>query len=218
MAFHNSVQPVFLEDIVAAHSSDWGYYYQVDVPNEDTHVTFLHQDINPGLLASWYSWKQLSQTANGSYAASFPLLLHTLAETGYRLLALRFHPESLDEMVRLGLLAFSCSVFLKWDHVKIRYPQLISAFKNCVLDVILPGHADVSATTIVWILMAGQLCICTGADWLRHSMRIYIDRAGIRSWEELRSILKAFIWIDSLHDQPARDLYNSILCSSSSSC
>ncbi|KAK8011613.1 hypothetical protein PG990_010578 [Apiospora arundinis] len=46
MALHNSVQPVFLEDIVAASSSDWGVdYYQFDVPSEDTHLPYPYYSI-----------------------------------------------------------------------------------------------------------------------------------------------------------------------------
>ncbi|EXJ76665.1 uncharacterized protein A1O5_01173 [Cladophialophora psammophila CBS 110553] len=144
------------------------------------------------------------------------LLYDTMASVMYHLLHMSFETGSVDEAVRLSLLGLTYNVFLKWQYLRLPYVYFPSIYKNCLRD---PKLADgASSQIMLWFLMVGAVSAFTISDhlWLKDCLRERIDICQVKSWNEMRGVLKSFMWIGLLHDKPGKEVFDSVLSSSSS--
>ena len=42
-------------------------------------------------------------------------------------------------------------------------------------------------------------------------LRFQVEEEGIKSWTELKALLKTFLWIDALHDKEAKKFYDRVV-------
>lgn len=142
---------------------------------------------------------------------SLEIILDTMASVMYRLLQMDFETDSGDEVIRLGLLSLSYHIFLQWCDGESAYLYFPSTYKNCLLDPNLTSRFP--SQIIIWLLTVGGISIFTTSDdtWLKHSLQEHIVICKLKSWSEMRGILKSFMWIDLLHDKPGKDIFDSIL-------
>jgi len=134
--------------------------------------------------------------------------LDTMASVTYRLLDMHFEAGSKDEVVRLGLIAFLCSVFLQWKHLGISYSHFTSMFRNCLLEMI-PDR--IAPEFMIWLLIVGAVSVFDERDdsWLKPLLRAYIDLRGIDEWNEVQELLKQFLWIGLVYDKPGKRVFES---------
>ncbi|KIW90657.1 uncharacterized protein Z519_08440 [Cladophialophora bantiana CBS 173.52] len=117
-------------------------------------------------------------------------LYDTMASVMYRLLHMSFETGSVNEAVRLSLLGLTYNVFLKWQYLRLPYVYFPSIYKSCLLD---PKLIDGAASHIMlWFLMVGAVSTFTISDhpWLKDCLREHIDRCQVKSWNEMRGVLK----------------------------
>ncbi|OAP60523.1 hypothetical protein AYL99_05525 [Fonsecaea erecta] len=140
-----------------------------------------------------------------------PLLYDTMASVMYRLLHMKFESGSVDEAVRLSLLGLTYHIFLQWQYLKLPYVYFPTIYKSCLLDPKLMGVA--SAQFMLWFLMVGAVSTFTTSDhpWLKDCVREHADKCQVKSWNEMRTVLKSFMWIGLLHDKPGKDVFDSVL-------
>jgi len=137
-----------------------------------------------------------------------------MASLMYRLLQMKsFDSTSINEVIRLGLLVFSSHIFLSWQGVKPRHTYLPTTFRDCLLTLKLPGALP--PQMFVWLLMVGSIAIFTKADdtWLLPWLQGNIDLCKAHSWSEMREQLKAYPWIDLLHDQLGQEIFDAAISS-----
>ena len=141
---------------------------------------------------------------------SVETLLETIASVMYRLLGVKFDAGSSDEAIRLGLLAFSCSVFLQWQQLGMSYPPLISAFRNCLATM---SSQQTSPQLVLWLFMIGAALVFDSTDdwWLTPALLAKMDSCEIRSWSEMQHLLKSSMWISLIHDKPGRRVFDSAI-------
>jgi len=136
--------------------------------------------------------------------------LDTMASVIYRLLAMRFEAGSSDEAIRLGLLAFSSSVFLQWKRLGMPYSHLTSRFRSCLASL---TRSQISSQLLLWLLMVGAISVFDAADdgWLKPLVLANIGLCEIDSWSKMHDLLKSFMWIGLVHDKPGRQVFDSII-------
>ena len=136
--------------------------------------------------------------------------LDTMASVVYRLLDMCFDAGSNDEAIRLGLLAFSCSVFLQWKHLGLSYPHLSCAFRGCLLRL---TTSQISPRLLLCLLMVGAVSIFDATDdgWLKPLLLVNIGLCEIDSWSKMQDLLKEFIWIGRVHDKPGKSMFDSTI-------
>ena len=141
------------------------------------------------------------------------MLLHVMSSAMYRLLCLRFSTGSINEAVRLGLLAFCSQIFLQWRGFRPPHLQLASRYKNSLLDC--NSSDEATPETLLWLLMIGTLSVFDEMDsfWLKPWLRSTVELCQARSWTQLRHIMGSFLWIGFIHDQPGKDTFNSLVLS-----
>ena len=162
-------------------------------------------------------WKIMSDfcslinfAADSGQCISVETLLETFTSVMYRLLGLNFDVGSSDEAIRLGLLAFSCSVFLQWQSLGMSYPSLISAFRNCLAAM---NFQQTSPHMLLWLLMIGAALVFDATDhlWLRPALLFNMGLCEIRSWSDMQHLLKSSMWIGLIHDKPGRHVFDSTI-------
>ncbi|KAI1481809.1 hypothetical protein F4774DRAFT_423764 [Daldinia eschscholtzii] len=138
------------------------------------------------------------------------LIYETMAAVAYRLLHMHFSVKSIDEAVRQGLLAFCYHIFLQWQDMKPHYCNFTAAFKSCILSI--ECSDGVSSQLMLWLLTIGAVSLFDISEevWLRDGVKEHIGRCQVKSWRDMQNILKSFMWIAVLDEQPGRDIYNSL--------
>lgn len=135
-------------------------------------------------------------------------MLNTMASVMYRLLDLEFSCGSLDEAVRLGLLAFCSHVFLQWSGIKLSHQHLSRAYQDCLLSLRDPISPHMS----LWLLFTGHMTLFSEDDgpWLKPWLRAILNLCGATSWDETRVIVKAFLWIDFAQDETGIKAFTTV--------
>jgi hypothetical protein len=131
-----------------------------------------------------------------------------LISTQYRLVNLKFEPQDVNEILRLGLLAFSSSVFLQEGGLRRRFASLSTQFKRTLaaVDWTNPALKRIG----LWLLVSGLVASVTREDddALMPLLRERCHESGQPSWAGIRSILKSLMWIDALQDKSGRQIYD----------
>ncbi|KAK5163170.1 uncharacterized protein LTR77_010954 [Saxophila tyrrhenica] len=137
---------------------------------------------------------------------STKVINETMTSVVYHLLYMRYSCRSLNEGLRLILLAYCYHVFLQWRDVKLPCPHLQNAFREGTLA--LQQNGEVSPRFMLWMLMVGAVTIfdVREEEWLS-AMLHHHARSQQRSWTEVQGILKSFLWIPLLDEEAARSIW-----------
>ncbi|OTA61487.1 hypothetical protein K449DRAFT_330998 [Hypoxylon sp. EC38] len=132
----------------------------------------------------------------------------TMTALMYRLLHMSFTAGSIDEAIRHGLLAFSYHVFLQWQDIIPPYHQFAAAYKSCILGIKNAG--GISSQLLLWLLMAGAVSVFNVSDesWLRELTKEYSDICQVRTWKEMRDILKSYMWVVTLDEEVGKRIHS----------
>lgn len=138
------------------------------------------------------------------------IINQTMTAVMYRLLDMSFATSSINEAIRHSLLAFSHHIFLQWQDIKLPYQHFRTMYQKCILSLEL-GHG-VSAQLMLWLLMTGAVSVfnISGDLWLREYLQKYSGSCQVKTWKETQDILKSFMWIELLDDQPGKQIFDSI--------
>lgn len=139
-------------------------------------------------------------------------MLDTMASVMYRLLHTSYEAGSLDEAIRLSLLAFSSSIFLQWRDFKLPYTHLPVAYKDCLLNA---TFLDASPQLWLWLLMIGTVSVFEEGDypWLMPWVQLNADACEVEAWSDMLGVLHGFLWIGLVHDGPAERAFKCVsLC------
>ncbi|KAH8660282.1 hypothetical protein BX600DRAFT_467503 [Xylariales sp. PMI_506] len=171
--------------------------------------------IHPGLKMIWEVLERFCVLTHLASASNYRLpksTLHdTMGSTMYRLLAMHFKSGSIDEAIRLGLLAFSANTFLQWETIQVSHASLSSSFKKCLLELQIEDNG--LHRLVFWLLMIGAISTFTDDDdsWIKPWLGVNIRICKLSSWPMARKLLRGFLWIGMLHDQPGERLFHSLI-------
>lgn len=129
----------------------------------------------------------------------------------YRLLEMRFADDSIDEAIRMGLLAFCYHTFLQWQDVRLPQLHFSVAYRKCVLHLELAENVPVEL--VLWLLMIGAISIYDLSEdpLLRQYFQRFVEKCNIRSWRRMQDSMKSFMWIAFLDEDAGKFIYNLLL-------
>ena len=172
------------------------------------------EELDPGLKAAWLAMRSFSSLVNlGTQTQrriSAKIILDTMTSVMYRLLDMEYPTGSIEEAVRLGLLAFSYHVFLQWRDIKLPNDHLTDALKNSIHLLRQTGLAY--HQFMLWMLMVAAISVF-GVDeesWLKEILVEYVTRFRAKTWKDLESILKQYLWIPLLDDRQGQYIYKTL--------
>ncbi len=139
----------------------------------------------------------------------YPEVIHgTMISVMYRLFGMSFAAGSIDEVVLLGLLAFSHHIFLQWQNIKLAHYPFIATYRKCIQSFNLAG--ETTCQLKLWLLVVGAISMFRSDEvWLCDVLRNQAQRCHVTSWKGMQEILKSFMWISLLDDQPGQHVYDS---------
>ncbi|MCJ1431347.1 hypothetical protein MMC27_000698 [Xylographa pallens] len=226
IAAHSGAKPVFFNSASSSEPRlpypDLTLFFETRKPDPATEgseradsATFAHAIEMDDKLAP--AWKTLADfcsvinlAANSQKRITVGTFLETMASVMYRLLDMYFEVTSGDEMIRLGLLCFSCDVFLQWQHLGMSYIHLASLFRDCFARLTTTS-SHLSPQLVLWLLMVGAVSVFDGSNdiWFNNLLRNSIRRCKVDSWSEMRDLLLSFMWIDLVHDKRGKRAFDS---------
>ncbi|KAI1093645.1 hypothetical protein F5B19DRAFT_114841 [Rostrohypoxylon terebratum] len=246
MAMHSGAEPLFFSD--PAREPYWPYpdfsehatdptWPILNIAEDEPFLALLDDDV----ATAWRVTKQFTLLVNHAAKTQSKLpkeyLLDTMASVTYRLLhkSTFFPRSSLDEAMRLGILAFGSGIFLQWAGVRLPYTYFPAAYRDCLVNLNLTSldlpfrtptiaterGSDVSSPPppwssqlLLWLLTIGHISVFDSSDadsWLRPWLRVNLDLCGVRSWSAMRDVLGSFMWVSIVQDVPGESLFNSTL-------
>ncbi|KAI0185827.1 hypothetical protein EV127DRAFT_484850 [Xylaria flabelliformis] len=218
LSLHTGTVPLFFQDSVPSgahwrcpqirfqHITDYSYISTHFALSHDT-LGCLDRDLEDILAVL----NEFSQQVNRATAVNSRLpkefLLDTMVFVTYRLLYLRFTSGSLDEVTRIGLLAFCSGTFVQWRQVVPVPSSFLAALIRETLAHL--GNPDISPQFALWMLMLGALTVFTDGSktWLHPWLRTSMMACRVDSWSGVSDVLHSFPWVDILYDGPGRDLF-----------
>ncbi|GKU02784.1 hypothetical protein FLAG1_10206 [Fusarium langsethiae] len=147
---------------------------------------------------------KLSPTAQKLKPEAFQEIMLSIQ---YRLLQLDFSsdPDSLQEAIRVGLLAYESTIFLQIQKTKLKSETFELQFREAIQRIPVQGEA--AANFKLWLLLVGSMMVFGGSEeWLVQSIR---SLAGRQGWDEVRERVREIMWIDVIHDGPGREAYQA---------
>ena len=182
----------------------------------DLNFAESHLCIDADLARAWVVTRRfcldINSAAHRHRQVSKEALLNTMGSVMYRLIRMDTFPnDSANDALRLGMLAFLSNIFLSWQDVAVPHHHLSQAYQKCLRS--LGFWKDVSPKLVLWLLVTGAMSGLLDEDMcMLPRLRATIELCQASSWNELRGVLKNFLWIEILHDRPGQALFNSAGC------
>lgn len=192
----------------------------------------LHARPDPRLLNVWADLREFSGLTNETAAMGgrLPMEMASRLATSvpYRLLGLRVDegqeathsgPVSLHELLRLCMLAYAKMLLIKLPGVGKKMTVLAERLRDSLTawhcDLQLRAVHDVSRDLLgarrllLWGTFVASVSIFEDfdEDWLDEILVQTVWVLGLRGWGEARALLKGFLWIDLVFDQPGERLF-----------
>lgn len=153
----------------------------------------------------WANLREFTRSANLAFQTGQKmdcvLFQEILISIQYRLLLLDVRTESLDEVLHVGMLTFATNIFLQMQGLAMRFGNLSARLRDSILG--LQGLQDEGMMDFkLWLLFVARLSILAEDEdcWLLPEMRKTVESSELSSWKTARERLKAYLWIDALHD------------------
>jgi hypothetical protein len=166
------------------------------------------------LVNVWVDMKEFCRAANIAFVTGCKLdpelFQEVMTSVQYRLLHLDFQESTGDrpgwqEALRLSMLAFATTVFLKIRGVDIRYQNLAVRLKAAILSLDKPED-KARREMRLWIEVVAGIVLSQGPEG--SGLKDCLAGVDLKSWNEARVVLKDRLWIDCLHDKPGEAMYH----------
>lgn len=130
----------------------------------------------------------------------------------YRLVNLHFETGNVNDTIRLALLAFASTIFLHWRGVENRYQYLALHLKSA-LFLLGQKAGGMPIHLILWlhITCAAFVFDKTERACFRPALVQVLRSMRLKLWSEVRLSLKSVLWVDVLHDLPAKQIVEAML-------
>ncbi|KAI1074918.1 hypothetical protein F5B20DRAFT_573754 [Whalleya microplaca] len=174
------------------------------------------QDLDGDLAEAWFITRKFCLLTNlGTQTKMLmrPATIYgTMTAVMYRLLHMGFAAGSLDETLRLGLLAFTHHIFLQWQDMRLPcHHQFRHIYRNHLQ--VHPLEDTVPPQLLMWLLMIGAVSVfgISEEPWLGDYLQRHFERCRVNTWKDLQAILKSFMWIPLLDGKHGEEVYNSLV-------
>ncbi|KAJ2896767.1 hypothetical protein MKZ38_005255 [Zalerion maritima] len=174
-----------------------------------------HGSVDPHLEDVFLDVLAASRMLNGSLPGrtlDILTFLHLQISIFYRLL--RYCPlaaenqrSDVDSTCHIGLIVFMMTVLLQHEGRSILDYRLVKRHLRGVLSSQLGDTRDTGMG--LWAMCMGGIWMAgtVDLDWLFSRIWLSGERLSIQTWDDARRLLVNFPWINIVHDQPGRQLW-----------
>jgi hypothetical protein len=219
-----SSKPLFFAD----HTISWNAYLPNTTPvSRDTAIHVLFGDSNdPRMVNVWHDLYELSRAANIAAQAGRKLesnlLEDVMISVQYRLLLLQYDDEDLHEILRVVMLAYSTTIlpllFSQYDSVTANFSstssglqRFLSASKKLLAETLPVEKMPVEKLKVLlWLLVVVRITMSDN-ELIDFQLGKTIQFLNLSSWDEILVILKGFLWVEVLHIEQTKRIFDEIL-------
>lgn len=186
-----------------------GTYSQPNISSTIAHM--LRGNISHKLFTVFIDMQRFSLLVNTFVSSQNKLKQELFQEAmisiQYRLLFLRYRLDTqlLDETVRISLLAYQASIFLYIPGSSSRYEFLESQYHSIIQE--MDDSTTEAANFKLWMLFVGAFIFHDAANQLLYSMIANLTIGS--SWTSVRTRLKDIMWIDVIHDDRGKEIFQA---------
>lgn len=123
--------------------------------------------------------------------------------------------HTVEGCVRLACLIFhNTAIWGFYPQMAAVFPKPICAFKNALEITIFAGYYELCRDLLIWLLFIGasstQYYQQRERSFFVRELATAVNLHGLESWQELRSLLTQFFYIDRCYLQSCRDLWDEV--------
>ena len=118
--------------------------------------------------------------------------------------------NEIHESLRLGMLAFSTTIFLQMANLSMRFDHLAGSLEAALRTLHIPTATDRNGWEMrLWLLFVVGISILGDriGGWLRENVLQVLDVLKLNTWKKVRFILKDHLWIDMIHDSMGEEMF-----------
>jgi hypothetical protein len=215
-AMCTSSKPLFF----TANNISWKSYLPKSTPVPwMTTVNFLVGDLNTDskMVNIWHDLHEFSRAANIATQTNRKLepdlLQEVMISVQYRLLNLQYENKDAHELIRVVMLAYSITILpLLFSHFTptppINYPSLQIWLQRFL--IIAKESSNEKLKALLWILVVVGITIMDNEP-INLQLTHIMQALNLNSWDEVLEILKGFLWVDVLHGERGKKLFNNTI-------
>ncbi|KEY64585.1 hypothetical protein S7711_03645 [Stachybotrys chartarum IBT 7711] len=214
IALDSGSTPVFLDE---ASRLSYGITEPLILDNDlsiDAYLSImLLRHIDSVMIDVWQVMARfcflINQAVMSKDHISTELYMGSMCSVMYRLMTVEYVVGSTSEAIRLGLLAFSSSVFLQWKGLGRAYNYLRIRYMSSLVSL---NQSDFPSYLLLWLFMVGGISVFgTEEVQLMAACMPPQDTFNLpTSWEEMQHILGGYMWIHAIHDQAGEKMFRSL--------
>lgn len=121
---------------------------------------------------------------------------------------------SLYEPVRLVVLVFDVGILFPLPPATGAFARLVQWMKAALESISLEVLSDGMAKALTWILFVGGVAAKGQLErvWYIERLSDLVEWQGMTRWNEVKQLLRNFIWMADAMDEEAMDLWDDIRC------
>jgi hypothetical protein len=144
---------------------------------------------------------------------STDLFQETLISLHYRLQCLTYSIQDVQEVLRLSMLALSTSMLLDNDGFEFRCVLLAEELRTALKLMQCSINIDELKLSL-WLLVVARVSVLDSPEdlcWMKEKLFTTSQALRLASWKETRLILKSFIWMDAMHEEPGNIIFDDAI-------
>jgi hypothetical protein len=124
-----------------------------------------------------------------------------------------------EKLLRLGMLAFTTTTFLKVKEIPMPYHDLARRVRRVVdeMDTESSGGGEGVMKLRLWFLFVARISVLDGPvhdETLVRTATAVLQQLGLTGpktgWSEVRDALRAYMWIDWVHSEMGKAFYGEL--------
>lgn len=132
----------------------------------------------------------------------------------YRLTHLSFKSDPTQEVIRIGLLVFSTSLFMQRHFMGQPYAHLWNLYSNALERLQNSTQIHLPVSILLWLMMLPHV-VAHKEPSLADLRNVWLDNAisctGVDSWSQAREILRSMAWVDFIHDRRGKQAFGAAI-------
>ncbi|KAH8883130.1 hypothetical protein GQ53DRAFT_431214 [Thozetella sp. PMI_491] len=178
---------------------------------------FVKSKLDARLANCWkdlHAFSCLSNLAFQTTGTLSPVTYHeAMISIIYRLAHLSFEDATVQEAIRVGLLVFASTLFITRFRLSLPLQGLLTSLENCLFVLHQSNNIDLPLPIALWLIASYLAVVSEQAppkSWQSTRLSTLIVLAKVDTWSRIREILKSIMWVEFIHDEPGRKLFETL--------
>jgi hypothetical protein len=180
------------------------------------HILILDTEPDPKIINVWNDLYEISRASNIATQTGQKLQANlfqdVMISAQYRLLHMQYDSKDPHELLRMVMLAYTTTIFSPllsdFGGGRLSFPSLLSCLQVLLTTLDLSSYEKLKA--LLWLFVIARISI-SDDELITHQLAQSVQALNLSSWDEILVIMKGFLWIDVIHTDLAKKLFDKML-------